>query len=172
MESSLSKTFSLRTVTAVGLLVALGTVASPFSIPVGVSNVYPVQHAINVLAGAILGPVPAVIAAFLTSTIRNLLGTGTLLAFPGSMFGALLAGLGYRYLKKEYFAAAGELIGTGLFGALAAFPVAKWLLGFSGLAYAFIVPFGLSSLAGSLIGLIILKLWNRAAGKKNGYDRV
>ena len=58
MESSLSKTFSLRTVTAVGLLVALGTVASPFSIPVGVSNVYPVQHAINVLAGAILGPVP------------------------------------------------------------------------------------------------------------------
>ena len=146
MESSLSKTFSLRTVTAVGLLVALGTVASPFSIPVGVSNVYPVQHAINVLAGAILGPVPAVVAAFLTSTIRNLLGTGTLLAFPGSMFGALLAGLGYRYLKKEYFAAAGELIGTGLFEPCS-FSRSKMAARFSGLAYAFIVPFGLSSLA-------------------------
>lgn len=174
MESSISKskTVSLRIVTAIGLLVALGTVASPFSIPVGVSNVYPVQHAINVLAGAILGPVPAVVAAFLTSTIRNLLGTGTPLAYPGSMFGALLAGLGYRYLRKEYFAAAGEVIGTGLIGALAAFPLAKWLLGFPGLAYAFIVPFGLSSLAGSLIGLIILKLWNRTSGKKNGYVRV
>lgn len=88
------------------------------------------------------------------------------------MFGALLAGLGYRYLRKEYFAAAGEVIGTGLIGALAAFPLAKWLLGFPGLAYAFIVPFGLSSLAGSLIGLIILKLWNRTSGKKNGYVRV
>ena len=166
MESSLSKTLPLRTVTAVGLLVALGTVASPFSIPVGVSNVYPAQHAINVLAGAILGPGPALVAAFLTSVIRNLLGTGTLLAFPGSMFGALLAGLGYRYLKKEYFAAAGEVVVTGLIGALAAFPVAKWLLGFPGLVYAFIIPFGLSSLAGSLIGLVILKLWGRAAGRK------
>lgn len=156
----------MRTVTAVGLLVALGTAASPFSIPVGVSNVYPVQHAINVLAGAILGPAPAVVAAFLTSAARNLLGTGTLLAFPGSMFGALFAGLGYRYLKKEHFAAAGEVIGTGFIGALAAFPVAKWLLGFPGLAYAFIIPFGLSSLAGSLIGLFILKFWNGVMGKK------
>ncbi len=172
MEGSLSKTFSLRKVTAIGLLVALGTIASPFSIPVGVSNVYPVQHAVNVLAGAILGPGPAVVAAMLTSLIRNLLGTGTLLAFPGSMFGALLAGLGYRYLGKEYFAAAGEVVGTGLIGALAAFPVARWLLGFPGLAYAFIIPFGLSSLAGALIGLLILRLWNRAPGKNKGYGGV
>ncbi|RJX28791.1 MAG: energy coupling factor transporter S component ThiW [Dethiobacter sp.] len=167
METSLTKTFPLRTITAVGLLVAIGTVAAPFSIPVGVARVFPAQHALNVLAGVLLGPGPAVVAAILTSTIRNLLGTGTPLAFPGSIFGALLAGLAFRYFKKEYLAAAGELLGTGLIGALVAFPVAKWLLGFGGLAYFFIIPFTLSSLSGSMVGVIILRLWNRGTGAKN-----
>jgi len=167
MEKSLTNILSLRNVTAVGLLVALGTVAAPFSIPIGVAKVFPVQHAINVLAGVLLGPGPAVIAAILTSTIRNLLGTGTPLAFPGSIFGALLAGLAFRYSKKEYFAVAGEVIGTGLIGALVAFPVAKWLLGFGGLAYFFIIPFALSSLSGALLGLILLHLWKKGAGKKS-----
>jgi energy coupling factor transporter S component ThiW len=166
METSLTKTFSLRTITAVGLLVAIGTVAAPFSIPVGVAKVFPAQHAINVLAGALLGPGPAVVAAVLTSTIRNLLGTGTPLAFPGSIFGALLAGLAFRYFKKEYLAAIGEMLGTGLIGALVAFPVAKWLLGFGGLGYFFIIPFTLSSLSGSVMGMIILQLWNKGPGAK------
>ena len=117
------------------------------------------QHAINVLAGALLGPGAAVLAAVLTSTLRNLIGTGTLLAFPGSIFGALLAGLAFRLLKRDYFAALGEVAGTGLIGALVAFPLAKWLLGFTGLAYAFVIPFGVSSLAGSIIGLILLRLF-------------
>lgn len=158
MENSLAKALPLRKIVSVGLLVALGTIAAPFSIPVGVAKVYPVQHAINVLAGALLGPGAAVLAAILTSTLRNLIGTGTLLAFPGSIFGALLAGLAFRLLKRDYFAALGEVAGTGLIGALAAFPLAKWLLGFTGLAYAFIIPFALSSLAGSIIGLFILRL--------------
>ncbi|MEW5920735.1 MAG: energy coupling factor transporter S component ThiW [Bacillota bacterium] len=165
MEKLLVKSFPLRKVVAVGLLVALGIVAAPFSIPVGVAKVYPVQHAINVLAGAMLGPGPAVIAALLTSTLRNLMGTGTPLAFPGSIFGALLAGLAFRYLKRDYFAAAGEVIGTGFIGALVAFPLAKWILGFAGMAYAFIIPFALSSLAGSFIGLIILRLWSKSIAR-------
>lgn len=164
MENSLTKTLSMRKITAIGLLVALGTIAAPFSIPVGVARVYPAQHAINVLGGALLGPGPAVLAAILTSTLRNLMGTGTPLAFPGSIFGALLAGLVFRYFKKDYLAAAGELAGTGLIGALVAFPVARWLLGFEGLAYFFIVPFTLSSLFGAVLGVIILRIWNRSAG--------
>ena len=135
--------------------------AAPFSLPVGVARVYPVQHAINVLAGVLLGPGPAVIAAVLTSTLRNLMGTGTLLAFPGSIFGALLAGLAARYLKKDLFAAVGEVLGTGLLGALVAFPLARWILGFAGLAYVFILPFALSSLTGAVLGMLILQLWRK-----------
>ena len=164
MDTSLSKAFSVRTVAAVGLLVAIGTVAAPFSIPVGVAKVFPVQHALNVLAGVLLGPGAAVIAAILTSAIRNLLGTGTPLAFPGSIFGALLAGLAFRYFQKDYLAAAGELLGTGAIGALVAFPLARWLLGFEGLAFFFILPFTLSSLFGSLLGMVILRLWRKGRG--------
>jgi len=164
METSLTRTLSLQTITAVGLLVAIGTVAAPFSIPVGVARVFPVQHALNVLAGVLLGPGPAVAVAVLTSVIRNLLGTGTPLAFPGSIFGALLAGLAFRCFKKEYLAAAGEVLGTGLIGALVAFPLAKWLLGFEGLSYFFVVPFALSSLSGAVISMIILRLWRKGPG--------
>jgi len=71
-------------------------------------------------------------------------------------------------LKRVYFAAAGELMGTGLIGALVAFPLARWLLGFEGLAYAYIVPFALSSLAGSLIGVMMLRLWLHGPGNKPG----
>ncbi|MGI5881515.1 MAG: energy coupling factor transporter S component ThiW [Dethiobacteria bacterium] len=161
MKNLLDETLSLRGIVAVGLLVALGTLAAPFSIPIGVARVYPVQHCINVLAGVLLGPGPGVLAAILTSTLRNLIGTGTPLAFPGSIFGALLAGLAFRLSKRDYFAAVGEVIGTGFIGALVSFPVAKWLLGFSGLAYAFIVPFALSSLVGAIIGLAILRLLSK-----------
>lgn len=43
------------------------------------------------LAGLILGPIYGVGIAFCVSLIRNLSGTGSLFAFPGSMVGALLA---------------------------------------------------------------------------------
>ena len=38
--------------------------------------------------------------AFVTSLLRNLMGTGTLLAFPGSMCGAFLCGILYKYGKR------------------------------------------------------------------------
>jgi energy coupling factor transporter S component ThiW len=154
----LTKTFTLHKITVVGLLVAIGVIAAPFSIPVGVSRVFPAQHAINVIAGVLLGPGFALISAILISTIRNLLGTGTLLAFPGSIFGALLAGLAFRYFKKKYLAAIGEVVGTGLIGALVSFPVARWLLGFGGVAYFYIVPFALSSITGAVMAVVVLRL--------------
>jgi energy coupling factor transporter S component ThiW len=168
MEESVHGSFTLRKLTAIGLLVAIGTIAAPFSIPVGVARAYPVQHAINVLAGVLLGPVPAVAAAVLTSALRNLLGTGTPLAFPGSIFGALLAGLAFNHFGNEYWAVAGELVGTGLIGALVSFPLAKWLLGFSGLAYFYIVPFALSSFVGCVLAVFILKSLQRGRGLFRG----
>ena len=40
---------------------------------------------------------------FLAALIRNLTGLGSLLAFPGSMVGALLCGLVWKYTKKLLF---------------------------------------------------------------------
>lgn len=117
---------------------------------------YPVQHAVNVMAAVTLGPIPAVIIAFIIGLLRNLLGLGTLLAFPGGMIGALLAGYLYRWTKKMVFAGVGEIIGTGIIGALLSVPYAKLLMGTSVGALAFLPGFLISSVAGAIIGLLIL----------------
>ena len=147
----------VQKLTLAGILVALGVVLSPLSIPIGAARVFPAQHALNVIAGVILGPAYAVVMAFATSLLRNFLGTGTLLAFPGSMFGALLAGLAYKYLREKLsLACAGELLGTGVIGALVAFPVAALVMGREVAMFAFVIPFVMSALAGGGIAFVLL----------------
>lgn len=153
---------SVRKLSIAGILVAVGVVCSTFSIPIGVAKVFPVQHFINVLAGVILGPAYGVAMAFVTSLLRNLFGTGSLLAFPGSMCGALLSGLLYRYSKKVILAFAGEVIGTGILGAILAYPIAVLLLSSKAAFYGFILPFGISSLTGAAISAVLLISLNRA----------
>jgi energy coupling factor transporter S component ThiW len=150
---------STKKIALSGLLIALGIAAGSFLyIPVGVSKVYPVQHFVNVAGAVILGPYYAVINAFLISLVRNMMGTGTLLAYPGSMIGALLAGLLFKKFKSTYAAAAGELVGTGLLGAVLCYPVAALLMGRDAALFLFVVPFSMSSLAGVVIALAFLNL--------------
>jgi energy coupling factor transporter S component ThiW len=93
-----------KKLTLSALLIAIGTLtAHILYIPVGVAKCFPIQHAINILSAVILGPWYAVANAFLTSLVRNILGTGSLLAFPGSMIGALLAGILYKKTGIDIF---------------------------------------------------------------------
>ena len=86
----------IHKLTLAALLVAIGTLSAHLIyIPAGISKCFPVQHAINVLGAVILGPGYATAVAFVISCLRNMFGTGSLLAFPGSMIGACLAGLCY-----------------------------------------------------------------------------
>ena len=62
------------------VLIALGVAASPLYIPIGASKCFPVQHLVNVLAAVLLGPWYGVSMAFVTSLLRVLIGTGSLLA--------------------------------------------------------------------------------------------
>jgi energy coupling factor transporter S component ThiW len=150
---------SVQKLTVMGMFVAIGTLASHvFWIPAGVAKAFPVQHAINVIAGVTLGPIPAVIVALAIGLLRNLFGVGSLLAFPGGMIGALLAGYFYRKAKTYGAAAAGEWIGTGFIGAVIAVPVAALFLGSKTGAFFFILPFLTSSVAGGIIGWVILRL--------------
>lgn len=147
---------SVKKLSLAGILTAAGVVCSTFYIPIGVSKVFPVQHFINVLAGVILGPAYAVAMAFVTSLLRNMMGTGSLLAFPGSMCGAFLCGLLYKYTRQLGAAFIGEVIGTGFIGALLAYPVAAFVLSSNAVFYAFIIPFGFSSLTGAVISVTLL----------------
>ena len=149
----MSKTKKL---TMAGILIALGVVCSAFYIPVGASKCFPIQHMVNVLAGVILGPWYAVGMAFITSLIRVLTGTGSLLAFPGSMVGALCCGLLYQYTKRLPLAYLGEIIGTGFLGALAAYPMAILFMAQETAIFAYVIPFMVSTIGGSTISITLL----------------
>ena len=79
------KKVNVRKLALAGILVAVGIVCSPLSVPIGASKCAPVQHFINILGGVFLGPGYAVGMAFVTSLLRNLMGTGT------SVIGGLLS---------------------------------------------------------------------------------
>jgi len=147
-----------RKLTSAALLVAIGTLSAHLVyIPAGVSRCFPVQHAINVMGAVLLGPDYAVAIAFIISCLRNMLGTGSILAFPGSMIGAALAGLAYSRFKAIPAAMAGEVVGTGIVGGLVAWIMATLLLGSKAVAWFFIPPFLVSTIGGSIIAGLLLK---------------
>jgi len=147
---------SIKKLSISGILIAVGLVCSAFYIPIGVAKVFPIQHFINVLAGVLLGPLFAVSMAFVTSLLRVMMGTGSLLAFPGSMCGALLCGLLYKYTKNTTMAFIGEVFGTGIIGAILAFPIATLFLSKEAALLGFVIPFGLSSLIGAITSIVFI----------------
>ena len=146
-----------RLLTTMAVLVAIGTLGSHILwFPAGVAKAYPVQHAVNVITAVILGPGPAVIVAFLIGLLRNMLGLGTILAFPGGMVGAFLAGYLYKKLGKKIWAVIGEVVGTGIFGSLLSAPIANIVMG-SSVGILFYIPsFLVSSFFGAAIAYIIV----------------
>lgn len=138
------------------MFVAVGVIMSPLNIPLGASKCFPTQHIINVILAVFLGPAYGVGVAFATSLIRNMIGTGTLLAFPGSMVGALFCGMAYKITKKLWITCIFEVIGTGILGALLAFPVAILIMGKEAAMFTFVIPFLVSTAGGSLIASILI----------------
>ena len=152
-----------------GVLCAVAVVGSMFSFPVFGSKCAPVQHMVNVLCAVLLGPWYGVGAAFVASLLRNLLGLGSLMAFPGSMCGALLCGIVYHKTHKLLPTLIGEVFGTGIIGGLAAYPVAILFTSADAATvafYAYIVPFLISTVAGAILaGILVFTLQKSGALK-------
>ncbi|MDO5716687.1 MAG: energy coupling factor transporter S component ThiW [Tissierellia bacterium] len=156
-----------KKLTYAGVLCGVAIVGSALSFPIFGSRCAPVQHIVNVIAAVLFGPFYAIGMAFVSSLIRNMLSMGTILAFPGSMFGAFLAGVMFKIFKKPSMAALGEIFGTSVLGGLAAYPLAiKFLGSVAGTIffYSYILPFFVSTSVGAILGLCIIKIW-----KKGGY---
>lgn len=151
-----------RNIARAAVLVALAVALSPFFIPVGIAKCFPAQHMINVIGAVVLGPWYALGIAAAAAVLRNMLGLGTLLAFPGGMIGALLAGLAYRASGNVWLAGLGEVVGTGLLGALAsAWLVAPFLMGKAMAVGTLVVAFSVSTIGGTIIALVLLRLLRR-----------
>lgn len=150
------KNVNVKKLALAGILIAVGIVCSPLSVPVGASKCAPIQHFINILAGVFLGPGYAVGMAFVTSLLRNLMGTGTLLAFPGSMCGAFLCGMLYKYTRRLPLAYVGELFGTSVIGGLLSYPIAALIMGSECAVFGFVLPFFVSSCGGTIIAAVLV----------------
>ena len=152
-----------RKVAQAAILVAIGVALSPFtSFPIGIAKVNPTQHFVNILGAVLLGPWWAVAIAAIIGVLRNALGVGTLLAFPGGMIGALLAGLFYRGTRNVYAAAGGEIVGTGILAALVSgWLVAPFLMGQTMPLLVLIASFLGSTVLGTVLGVLALKLLQR-----------
>lgn len=152
---------NIKKITYSAIFIAIGVVCSPFNIPLGFAKCFPVQHLINVICAIILGPIYAVSCAFAISFLRNIMGMGTLLAFPGSMIGALLSGILYKKTNKISLAFVGEVIGTGLIGALISYPIATVFMNKQVAMFTYVIPFGISTLVGSIFAVILLKAFEK-----------
>ena len=143
-----------------GVLCAVAVVGSMFQFPVFGSQCAPVQHMVNVICAVFLGPWYGVVVAFAASLLRNALSLGSLLAFPGSMCGALLCGLVYWKTKTLPATLVGEVFGTGIIGGLLSYPIAITFMGkvAGSIGYtAYVVPFLISTVAGSILAGILVK---------------
>lgn len=155
---------STRKVAQAVILVAIGVALSPFtSFPIGIAKVNPTQHFVNVVGAMLLGPWWAMTIAAIIAVLRNALGVGTLLAFPGGMIGAFLAGYAYRYTRNLYWGALGEIVGTGILGALVSGLLVAPVFMHSTMALGILIAsFLASTILGSVVGLLALKILERA----------
>jgi energy-coupling factor transport system ATP-binding protein len=146
------------------VLVAIGVALAPFtSFPIGIAKVNPTQHFVNIVGAVLLGPWWAMGIAFIIGVLRNALGVGTLLAFPGGMIGALLAGLIYRATRNLYLGALGEVVGTGIIAAVvSALVVAPVFMGTTMGMGVLIASFLGSTIIGTVIGVAAIRLLQRA----------
>lgn len=156
------KKTNVQKLTTAALLCAVAVVGSLVVVPVFGSKCAPVQHMVNVLCAVLLGPWYGVGVAFAASLIRNLFGLGSLMAFPGSMFGALLCGIAYWKIRKIFPTLLAEVFGTAVLGGLCAYPVAILLMGKEAGEigfYAYVIPFLISSAAGAILsGMLVYSL--------------
>lgn len=159
----MKQTTNTKKLALAGVLTALAIVGSFLSFPVAGSKCAPVQHMVNIFAAVLLGPGWGVGIAFCASLLRNILGIGSLMAFPGSMIGALCCGLVYKKYKNLSLTCLAEALGTGILGGIAAYPVALFLMGAApaGL-FIYVIPFLISTVAGSILAFLLISVFQKS----------
>lgn len=151
---------ALLKMVVLAMLVALGVVISPI---LRIEGMCPMAHFINIVCSVFLGPWYSLCCAALIGIIRMALMGIPPLALTGAVFGALLSGMLYRASKgRLIFAVIGEVVGTGIIGAVVSYPVMTLWWGYTDLTLFFYVP---SFISGTLIGGSIAFLFLKKMAK-------
>ncbi len=144
----------IKKLVLLSFLVAIGFVLSPI---LRVPGMAPMQHFINVVTAVLLGPEYAVLGACMIAALRMMLMGINILALTGAVFGAFLSGVLYRMYNKVAMACLGEIIGTGIIGAIVSYYAMGWLYGSKNLAlFTYVPSFIMGTLIGTLVAYIFL----------------
>lgn len=137
------------------MMITLDVVLSPLF---RIEGMAPMSSLMNVSAAVLMGPFYGTLMALACAILRMMLLGIPPLALTGALFGAFLAGLGYRLTKKVWGAMLGEFIGTGLIGSLLSYPVMVWFTGsHTGLFWFVYTPrFIGGATIGSILALLLL----------------
>ena len=149
------------------MMIGLGVVISPI---LRIEGMCPMAHLINIVCAVLLGPVEAFTCALIIGIIRMMFMGIPPLGLTGAIFGATLSGVLYRLSKGKLIAAVlGEIIGTGIIGAIVSYPVMALLMGRTGLTWLFYVP---SFIMGTLIGGTIAFIFLTALKRNNSLSEI
>jgi energy coupling factor transporter S component ThiW len=122
----------------------------------------PFQHFVDVVAAVFLGPWWSCLSAFLCGIMRMISGR-TIQSVTGAVFGPILGGLLWKKTKNIYLVCVGEIIGTGLLGAMASYPLMKWFYALDGQSPFYYIPFYTpSAVVGGIMGVMVLLILKRA----------
>ncbi len=165
----MKKSNYLKRMVLLGMFVALGVVISPI---LRIEGMCPMAHLINITCAVFLGPAYALLCALLIGIIRMAIMGIPPLALTGAIFGATLSGVFYKLSKGKIIAAVlGEIIGTGVIGAIVSYPVMTYLWGKEGLTWFFYVPsFICGTLIGGSIAFVLLKRLEATGALKKMQD--
>lgn len=171
-----TKTFTMtRKMVFTAMLACLAFVLNTF---VYFPAMAPFQHFVDVLAAVLVGPWYGFASALICGLMRMMSGR-TIQAVTGAIFGPVLGGLIYRKTGNIYLVFIGEVIGTGIFGALASYPLMRLFYGLEATEWYHYVPFYIpSAVVGAAMGVAVLLLLKRSGLLKrmqyelNGSDMV
>ena len=152
---------TLQKMTLLAMLVAIVVGISPVLRGEGM---WWMAHFINIVCSVLLGPWYSLLCAVLIGILRMCFMGIPPLALTGAVFGAFLSGVLYRMSKgRMIYAVLGEVIGTGIIGAIVSYPVMAGLMGRTGLSWLFYVPsFICGTLIGGSVAFLFLKYLNQA----------
>lgn len=138
---------NLLKLSTIAMLIALGVVISPI---LRFEGMCPMAHLINITCSVLLGPWYSLLCASVIGVIRMLTMAIPPIALTGAVFGAFLSGVLYKATKGSIAAAfLGEVVGTGIIGALISYPVMSIFSPREGLYLFFYLP---TFIPGTLIG--------------------
>lgn len=144
---------STKKLTIIAVCIALNTVLSSI---IRIEGMAPMSTVFNIIF-ATFGTFYVTLIALVTAILRMIIFGIPPLALTGAVFGAILAGIGYKLSKSIFGAWFGEFVGTGIIGSIISVPVMKFFMDLDSNAVWFLYTprFVGATIIGGIIAVVI-----------------